>query len=113
MEILAGIIYSAIITVQSLVCIISSCRTNDRIDELKDKLEKISKNASIRIIRLETAQYYSNPSRLMTSPEPLPSAPDGMYYSQPKTYVAPQHIPQPTTQPTPQTSSQPTVYGSL
>lgn len=99
MEILAGIIYSAIITVQSLVCIISSCRTNDRIDELKEKVDKISKNASIRIMRLEGAQYYSKSAAFIASPEPLPSAPGGTYDSQPKTYVAPQLTP--------------TVYGSL
>lgn len=102
MDILAGIICAGVITVQSLVCIISSCRTNDRIDELKEKLDKICKNASIRIIRLENAQYYSKPGATATAlPEPSPSAP-GFYDSYPKTYVPPQVTP-----------SVPTVYGSL
>ena len=90
MEILALMIYTSILTVQSVVCLVSSCRTNDRIDELKTTVEKISKNAASRIVRLEHAQYFSDQA-------PSPSAPGGMYDSQPKAYVAPQ----------------PTVYGSL
>ena len=93
MEILALMIYTGILTVQSVVCLVSSCRTNDRIDELKATVEKISKNAATRIMRLEHAHYSS-------SAPPSPSAPI-MYDSQPKTYVAPQ------------LSTQPTVYGSL
>jgi len=95
MEILAGLIYTGIIAVQSVVCLVSSCRTNERIDELKATVEKISKNASARIIKLENSQYYLPPS---------PSAPM-MYDSQPKMYLAPQHSQNPT--------PQPTVYGSL
>lgn len=84
MEVLTGIIFTGVLTVQSIICLIHGCRTNERIDRVEKTLQLLSKTAAIRIERIERSQranyyppgpYVPPVASAYSSSAPSPSAP--------------------------------------
>lgn len=66
------VLQGSVLLVQSVVCILYGCRTNDKLDEFETRL----KNNHMRIIKLEN----TNHTRYMPPPASAPP------YSSPKSY---------------------------
>lgn len=81
------LIQGTIVVIQSVICIVYGCRMSCKVDELETRLSRVTKQASLRLIRLEKLQY-TPPATECIAPvqlAPLPSAP--LYtYSSSKSY---------------------------